>query len=309
MKAETEILQELESAVFNEFRRDVKRKFEKQSQRSLFALNERRPSLTQRNAKSRTSFRKKIMKQRSQEISAGKDEIDFGKSNEMIDLGTSVTQDGSSTSRFLTTAPLDTSFTSPHEQMRDMRRREKSSIIKQKYPLVDSSDPAPRPTPKNQHSVSFSSQKSTTVQQDLDFDLEVTVNIESGKCVFHPNNDVKVEPAEPRCVFRGKIFLLLLLLNFDVIWVLTSTCSSSQLRFKEHKWGKRVVPKKKTTFVEVSSLSFLNFILRPIDIKIVHHEFVDMSIIDISFYFHVFYFQVLNSRFFSPPNDEIKTFF
>lgn len=204
LKAETEILQELESAVFNEFRRDVKRKFEKQSQRSLFALNERRPSLTQRSMKkSHSSFRMKLMKQRSQETS-GKDEIDFGKSNEMIDLGTNVAKEGSTPSRFLTTASPDTSYSSPHEQMREMRRRDKSPVIKQRHlPLVDSSDQVPHPTPKNQHSVSFSSQKSTIVQQDLDFDLEVTVNIESGKCVFHPNNEVKVEPAEPRFVFRG----------------------------------------------------------------------------------------------------------
>lgn len=180
--------------------------------------------------KGHSSFRKKLKKQRSQEIRAGKDEIGFGKSNEMIDLGTNVTQDGSSPSRFLTTTPQDTSFSSPQEQMRDIRRREKSPIIKQKYlPLVDSSDPAPRPTPKNQHSVSFSSQKSTVVQQDLDFDLEVTVNIESGKCVFHPNNDVKVEPTEPRFVFWGGLFPFHPLQNYLLhVNILNLICIPSQ---------------------------------------------------------------------------------
>lgn len=206
LKTETEILQELESAVFNEFRRDVKRKFEKQSQRSLFALNERRPSTARRKIKSSSSFQKRLMKQKSQDR-VGKDEVDFADSNEMIDLGTNVTQDGIRPSRLLTTVPLDSSFLSAREQMRVMPPREKLlPTVKRKYlALVDSSDQVQRQTPTNQRTASFSSQKSTVVQQDLDFDLEVTVNIESGKCVFHPNNDAKVEPTEPRCVFQTNI--------------------------------------------------------------------------------------------------------
>ncbi len=201
MKTETEILQELENAVFNEFRRDVRRKFEKQSQRSLFTLNERRPSTGRRNLKSSSPFRTKLMKQRSQDR-VGKDEVDFADSNEMIDLGATVTHGSPRPSRLLTNVPLDTSFSAPREQMRVISSREKlSPTVKRKYlALVDISDQAQTSRSRNQHSASFSSQKSTGVQQDLDFDLEVTVNIESGKCVFHPNNDAKVEPTEPRCV-------------------------------------------------------------------------------------------------------------
>lgn len=202
MKAETDVLQELESAVFNEFRRDVKRKFEKQSHRSLFALNEvRRPSVTRRNVKSSSSTIKALKKQTSLERT-GKDEVDFGDSSEMVDLGSNVAQDGLRLPQLLTSVPLDASFSSPHEQMRLMTNREKSSpSVKRKYlPLVDPLHEIQHQTPPNEHTTSFSSQKSTVVQQDLDFDLEVTVNIESGKCVFHPNNDANVETTEPRYI-------------------------------------------------------------------------------------------------------------
>jgi hypothetical protein len=201
LKTETEILQELESAVFNEFRRDVKRKFEKQSQRSLFALNERRPSSGRRAIKSSSSFRMKLLKQKSYD-KAGKDEVDFADSNEMIDLGANVTQGGSKQSPRLTNVPPDSSISSPREQMRVIPSREKTSpTAKQKYlTIVDSSDQVQQQTPVNQRTASFSSQRSTVVQQDLDFDLEVTVDIESGKCVFHPNNEGKVEPTESRSV-------------------------------------------------------------------------------------------------------------
>ena len=197
MKTETEILQELESAVFNEFRRDVKRKFEKQSQRSLFSLNERRPSTARRLIKSSSSFRRKLLRQSSQDT-ASKDEVDFAESNEMVDLGTN--EDGSRHSRFLTTVSPDTSFCSPREQLRVLPSREKLSFpVRPKYlTMTELPDQMKREQPSYQHTVSFSSQKSTVVQQDLDFDLEVTVNIESGKCVFHPNSDVKIEPTEPR---------------------------------------------------------------------------------------------------------------
>ena len=187
--------------MFNEFRRDVKRKFEKQSQRSLFALNERRPSTGRRNTKRSTSFRMKLLKQKSLD-EAGKDEVDFADSNEMINLRPNVSQSGLKPSKLLTAVPLDSSFSSPREQMRVIPSREKTSTTtKQKYlTLIDSSDQVEHQTPINQRAASFSSQKSTAVQQDLDFDLEVTVDIESGKCVFHPNSEGKVEPTESRFV-------------------------------------------------------------------------------------------------------------
>lgn len=175
----------------------MKRKFEKQSQRPLFALNERRHSIRRPTVKSSSSFRKKLLAERSRER-AGKNEEDFDESSEMIDLG-NVTQDNAKPSGFSTAIPLDSSFSSPHEQMRVMSQGEKYPTANRKYLAVgDSSDQVQRQAPTNRHTASFSSQKSTAVEQDLDFDLEVTVNIESGKCAFHPNSDTKTEHTEPR---------------------------------------------------------------------------------------------------------------
>lgn len=215
--------------MFNKFRRYWMQKFEKQSQKPLFALNERRhsssgrQSIPRRHVKSSSSSQMKFLRQKCQEA-VGKGEVDFSDGNEISDFGANVSNDGLKSSRLLTTAPLDASFTARREEMSMMPSRDiLPPIVKRKYLSstdISSGQPERQKAAANQHTVSFASQKSTNVQQDLDFDLEVTVDIESGKCVFHPKN----EPNEPMYVLQRKFPLSMLILI--VILYLSPCCAT-----------------------------------------------------------------------------------
>lgn len=209
LEAETKILHDLEVAVYNEFRQDVKRKFERHSRGSLFLGSEvRRSSKLLSVRKKSTSLRKQLL--RPNLYPEGNDEIDLGNSNEMVDLSPIVDQ-GYPTSRSPKIVPVGSATYLHQEDDKEMEtfspdkdilvKLSPSSKRKSLPPKEISQRVKSLPTSTKSYSSSLSSQRSTVVQQDLDFDLDVTVNIESGKCVFHLTSGTKIDVVEPRFVY------------------------------------------------------------------------------------------------------------
>lgn len=211
LQAETEILQDLESAVFNEFRRDVKRKFEKQSRRSLFSRSEiRQRSKFKRVEKNSSSIRKQLLTH--QIYKRDIDEVDFGDSNEMVNLTPLMNRDSPVTSRSLKTSPIGMPHYSQNKELKELQTLSPNLQDAAANPLLSymkrdslslnemGQQEHVQQRLTNDRASSSHSQRSTVVEQDLDFDLDVTVNIESGKCVFHPTNEAKIDTPESRFV-------------------------------------------------------------------------------------------------------------
>ena len=210
LKAETDILRDLESAVFNEFRRDVKRKLERQSHRSLFSVNEAMRSSTSTTGKvkkSQSTMRSRVLTRNITKDAI--DEVDYGESSEMVNLSPVASHDMIVSPRSWKAPSFESSF---HYPTKGTKLQALSPTVQSSGQLSPNSRRKhssrrenTQPTPESQPSLtsngsSFSSQRSTTVDQDLDFDLDVMVNIESGKCVFHQTNEAKIDIPESRFV-------------------------------------------------------------------------------------------------------------
>lgn len=210
LQAETEILQDLESAVFNEFRRDVKRKFEKQSRRSLFSRSEiSRPSKFKRARKNSSSIRKQLLSQNIPNNDI--DEVDFGDSNKMVNLTPLMNRDSPVTSRSLKTSTTAIPQEKELKELQTFSPNLQDTVANTLSPYMKRDSLSLKEMGQQEHvqqrlpndrASSFYSQRSTVVEQDLDFDLDVTVNIESGKCVFHPTNEAKIDTPESRFVYE-----------------------------------------------------------------------------------------------------------
>lgn len=193
---ETRILQELESAVFNEFRKGVRKKIRKHSRsrqnypyhiNTQAATPPQRKSMSERpkGSKTRSRIRKQIAEDDSDNDVEPQPRTRRRNNLNMSDIPVISAPDDSMES----TTTLTWS---------------KETVLDEKYhgePFCSTPDNK-QTTLQPPHKVTFSSsanelnesgtlgtKPSMLTQQNLDFELDVMVNIDSGKCVLHSPSD------------------------------------------------------------------------------------------------------------------------
>ena len=217
LERETKILQDLENAVFNEFRKDVRKKLRKDSRgrqgSHRHAVSQRSPerhrkanSERVKGSRSRTRVRRQVV----QDLN----DSDFDVS-EMIDMSTSVHHKTEKRDRDYLLNNSDIPVVPPFNLEDEQQIKIEQDLIELEHRTAqhmspfastpDSKDAAYGPgSPKVTFSTStndvqdenFVSQKADLLpQQNLDFELDVIVNIDSGKCVLHSVNESDSEDA------------------------------------------------------------------------------------------------------------------
>lgn len=214
LERETKTLQDLENAVFNEFRKDVRKKLRRHSRGRQSSQRHaipqaspprRRKAKTERvkGSRSRTRVRRQIVE-------------DFNESDydvsEMVDMSTTYPKSRHDRDYFLNNSdiPVVPSFNLEDDRQikPDLIELEDRTAHDNMPPLVstpDNKDAAMGPgSPKVTFSTSTNDVQSENSvnqradvlpQQNLDFELDVIVNIDSGKCVLHSGNDGDGEDA------------------------------------------------------------------------------------------------------------------
>lgn len=210
LERETKILQDLENAVFNEFRKDVRKKLRrhsrgrKGSQRhrvSQASPSPQRKAKTERvkGSRSRTRVRRQIV--------ADFNDSDFDVS-EMVDMSSTFPKNRHDRDYIMNNSdiPVVPPFNLEDEQQikleQDLVELENRTFRDSTSPLVSTPDNRDAAVGQGAPKVTFSTstndvQDENSVnqradvlpQQNLDFELDVVVNIDSGKCVLHSVND------------------------------------------------------------------------------------------------------------------------
>lgn len=226
MEQETRRLQDLESAVFNEFRKDVRKKLRRHSRSGRPALSKesdranlhRRKAMSEKVRGSRT--RSRVKRQTSSDV----EEME----SEMVEMGSNSSTPRKSGRRSTSDAPKiicedDTEnaiFGKRSPSLPDIinvginaskATHEEPLPLRSKLHQEGEGTPVPRVTFRTASESDYdsgASQKSVAMQQqqqqpqqNLDFELDLAVIIDSGKCVFYPADDgEKDETADAKLV-------------------------------------------------------------------------------------------------------------
>jgi len=233
MEQETRRLQDLESAVFNEFRKDVRKKLRRHSRSGRSGL----PKITESDRAN--LHRKKVMSEKirgsrtrsrvRRQASSDVEEME----SEMVEMGSNSSTPQKSSRQ--SDGPVIICEDNTGNAIFGKRSPSLPDILNVGISASKASheDPLSLPSPSRQEGegtsgprVTFrtasesdcdsgASQKSIAMQQqqqqqqqNLDFELDVAVVIDSGKCVFYPADEgEKEETADSKLVVIRRIFL------------------------------------------------------------------------------------------------------
>ena len=228
MEQETRLLQDLESAVFNEFRKDVRKKLRRHSRSGRSGLPKitesdranlhRKKAMSEKLRGSRT--RSRVQRQASSDV----EEME----SEMVEMGSNSSTPQKSGRHLTSDAPVIICEDNTENAIFGKRAPSLPDILNVGISAskVTHEDPLPLRSPSHQEGegtsgprVTFrtasesdydsgASQKSIAMQQqqqqqqqNLDFELDVAVVIDSGKCVFYPADEgEKEETADSKLV-------------------------------------------------------------------------------------------------------------
>lgn len=219
MEQETRRLQDLESAVFNNFRKDVRKKLRRPSRSGRPMLPKimesdrshlhRRKAMSEKVRGSRT--RSRVRRKASSDL----DEME----SEMVEMGSNSSTPQRSGRRSTSDAPLITCeddsenaiFGKRSPSLPDLLNvginvskstHEDPLLLRSSLQQEGECTTGPRVTFRTASESDYdsgASQKSVAMQQqqqqqqNLDFELDVAVDIDSGKCVFYPADDGEKE--------------------------------------------------------------------------------------------------------------------
>ena len=236
MEQETRLLQDLESAVFNEFRKDVRKKLRRHSRSGRSGL----PKITE--SERANLHRKKAMSEKirgsrtrsrvRREASSDPEEVE----SEMVEMGSNSSTPQKSRKYSTSDSPVIICEDDTENAIFGNRSPSLPDVLNVGISAskVTHEEPLPLRSPSHQdgegasgHRVTFrtasesdcdsvSSQKSVAIQQqqqqqqqqqNLDFELDVAVDIDSGKCVFYPADEGdKEETADSKLVVIRRLF-------------------------------------------------------------------------------------------------------
>jgi hypothetical protein len=213
VERETKILQELENAVFNEFRKDVRKKLRRHSrgrQSNQHHINTQKSPPRHRKAKSERIKGSRSRTRIRRQIAEDFNESDYDVS-EMIDMRSTVSPKSRREDYLLNNTDIpvlppfnleDEDQVNVDQEMTELEDRVPDSMS----PLASTSDHRDAPFGPGSQKVTFSTstydfqdqnalnqRTSVLPQQNLDFELDVIVNIDSGKCVLHSSNEGESE--------------------------------------------------------------------------------------------------------------------
>lgn len=192
---ETKILQELESAVFNEFRKGVRKKIRRHSrsrQTYPYHINTQAASPPQRKAvserpkksKTRSRLRKQIAEEDSDNDGQPQQRTRRKNNLNLSDIPVISAPESMESTTTLTWSRENVLDEKHHGAPFSSTPDNKQSSLQPQHKVKFSSSAT-----ELSESGSSTSKTSTLTQQNLDFELDIMVNIDSGKCVFHLTTD------------------------------------------------------------------------------------------------------------------------
>ena len=229
MEQETRRLQDLESAVFNEFRKDVRKKLRRHSRSGRAGLPKitesdrahlhRKKAMSEKIRGSRT--RSRVRRQASSDV----EEME----SEMVEMGSTSSTPQKSSRHLTSDAPVIICEDNTGNAIFGKRSPSLPDILNVgvNASKVSHEDPTPLRSPSHQEgegtsgprvtfrtasesdydsgasqkSIAMQQQQQQQQQQNLDFELDVAVVIDSGKCVFYPADEgEKEETADSKLV-------------------------------------------------------------------------------------------------------------